>query len=63
MSFCYTEELLDAALEQIVTDVRMGDFTAIHELLQNVEAKYLESFLNEEVAGELKDKYFGAEEA
>jgi hypothetical protein len=60
---CYTEELLDATLEQIIKDVRIGDFTAIHELLQNVEAPYLEGFLNEEVAGELRQKYFGKEEA
>lgn len=57
MSNCYTEELIDTALKQIVEDVGKGDITSIEELLQNVEARYLEAFLNEEVKNSLREKW------
>ena len=54
---CYTEELLDQTVNQIVEDVENGDTTAIYELLNFVEAKHLENFLNEEDMIELKNKW------
>ena len=54
---CYTEELLDAACSQIQRDVEMQDMTSIYELLENVEARYLEAFLAEEELGQLKTKW------
>jgi len=54
---CYTEELIESALKQIVEDVGKGDITSIEELLQNVEARYLESFLSEETLLSLRGKW------
>jgi hypothetical protein len=54
---CYTEELLDLALKQIVEDVGRGDITAIEELLQNVAAPALTGYLPEERAEALKTKW------
>ena len=51
---CYTEELLDEAINQIHHDLNMGDRTAIYELLENLEAKHLEAFLQEPVLDNLK---------
>jgi hypothetical protein len=47
MSMSARELLLDAVLQQIVTDVEAGDLTAIHELLFSVPTKDLEGFLSE----------------
>ena len=41
--------LLDAVLIQVEKDVLSGDMTAIEELLANVPAKHLISFLPEEM--------------
>jgi len=54
---CYTEELLDAACSQIQRDVEMEDMTSIYELLNNIEAKYLEGYLTEEELSQLKTKW------
>jgi len=54
---CYTEELINEALKQIVEDVVNGDITAIEELLQNVTADRLAAFLSEEKAVALKEKW------
>jgi hypothetical protein len=54
---CYTEELIDLALEQIVEDVGRGDITAIEELLQNVTASRLLGYLPEETALALREKW------
>jgi len=54
---CYTHELMDEVLEQIAIDVANGDLTSIQELLMNVEAKYLESFLSEETLLALREKW------
>ena len=40
--------LIDAAIEQIVIDAEVGDFTAIEELLKSVPEEKLRAFLAEE---------------
>ena len=42
------KDLMEAALEQIITDCRVGDFTAIYELLDRVPEDVLEGFIPEE---------------
>jgi hypothetical protein len=54
---CYTEELIDEVLKQIVEDVGKGDITAIEELLQNVTAPRLLGYLPEEKADALREKW------
>ena len=54
---CYTHELMDAVAEQIANDVVAGDFTAIQELLENLEAHQLEAYLPEETAEKLMSKW------
>ena len=39
------EELVDKTLDQLAEDVSKGDFTAIAELLEKVEPKYLSGYL------------------
>lgn len=39
--------LIDAVLEQIKTDVEVGDFTAIEELIANLPADVLMNYLPE----------------
>ena len=41
------QELIDAVLEQIKTDIKSGDLTAIAELLKFVPEKYLIGYLPE----------------
>ena len=41
------EQLIESALEQIISDVNQGDVTAIHELLKSVDVEALEAFLPE----------------
>ena len=41
------QALIDAALEQIVIDLRDGDCTAIEELLKSVPVEVLYRFLTE----------------
>ena len=41
------QALIDAALEQIETDIANGDLTAIEELLKSVPVEVLYGFLTE----------------
>jgi len=49
------KDLIEAAVEQIITDCRVGDFTAIYELLERVDEEVLASFIPEERLIELKE--------
>ena len=40
-------QLIELVLQQILTDVRTGDLTAISELLEHVPVDILEGFLSE----------------
>ena len=42
------KDLIEAAVEQIITDCRVGDFTAIYELLERVDEDTLAGFIPEE---------------
>lgn len=44
----YKEQLIEKVLTQIDSDLKSGDRTAIEQLLEKVEVKYLESYLPEE---------------
>lgn len=54
---CYTEELIDEVLKQIVEDVGNGDVTAIEELLQGISSPRLLGYLQEEKATALCEKW------
>lgn len=54
---CYTEELIDAVIEQIRADLAVEDTSAIYELLSLLEAKPLEHFLKEEDALALRERW------
>jgi len=41
------EELVDQVIDQMLEDIRTGDFTAIQELLLTVPDNTLKSFLSE----------------
>jgi hypothetical protein len=43
------KDLIEAAVDTIINDVRMGDFTAIYELLDRVPEDVLIAFLPEDV--------------
>ena len=42
------KDLIEAAVEQIITDCRVGDFSAIYELLERVDEDTLAGFIPEE---------------
>lgn len=42
------QELIDAVIEQIIEDVAVADYTAIEEMLKNVDVPVLEAFLKED---------------
>ena len=42
------KDLIDAAVDAIIEDIRMGDLTAIYELLDRVPEDVLEGFIPEE---------------
>jgi hypothetical protein len=39
------EQLIDQVIDQIIEDVKMSDYTAIAELLQNVSEENLRKYL------------------
>ena len=51
---CYTEELIDEVINQIIEDVNYNDRTALYILLENLEARHLEAYLQEPVLDNLK---------
>ena len=57
MSLSYTEELIYAVAAQIYRDIENEDYTAIFELLENLDAEKLEYYLPEEVADSLAEKW------
>ena len=42
-----TDDLIDAVIEQIISDVKIGDYTAIEELLKTAPREQLKSFLSD----------------
>jgi hypothetical protein len=48
------KDLIEAAVEQIINDCRVGDFTAIYELLDRVDEEVLAGFINEEKLMEIR---------
>jgi hypothetical protein len=48
------KDLMEAVLEQIINDCRVGDFTAIYELLDRVDEEVLAGFIPEEKLAELR---------
>jgi hypothetical protein len=50
----YNEKLMDTALEQIIDSCRAGDFEAVYELLESVDAEVLEGFIPEEKLMEIR---------
>lgn len=42
-----TDELIDKVIEQIKTDIEVGDVTAVEELLRYIPAPNLEAYLPE----------------
>ena len=49
------KDLIERAVETIIDDIRVGDFTAIYELLDRVPEDVLEAFLPEDVVDNLAD--------
>jgi hypothetical protein len=49
------KDLIEAAVETIINDCRVGDFTAIYELLDRVPEDVLANFLPEEKLMEIKE--------
>ncbi len=45
------QDLIDAALDQILYDVEIGDLTALEELLSRVPEQYLQGYLPEDILG------------
>ncbi len=45
------QDLIDAALDQILYDVEIGDLTALEELLSRVPELYLQGYLPEAACG------------
>ena len=43
------KDLIERAVEIIIDDIRVGDFSAIYELLDRVPEAVLEAFLPEEM--------------
>ncbi len=43
--------LVDQALEQVQTDLEIGDLTALEELLSRVPEQYLQGYLPEDILG------------
>ena len=48
------KDLMEAVLEQIIDDCRIGDFTAIWELLESVPEDALAGFIPEEKLEEIR---------
>jgi hypothetical protein len=48
------KDLIEAAVETIINDCRVGDFTAIYELLDRVDEDVLAGFLPEERLAEIR---------
>jgi hypothetical protein len=48
------QRLIDTVIDQIKVDVAQGDFTAIDEMLKNIEQKHLRAYLPEETVERLK---------
>ena len=48
------QRLIDTVIDQIKVDVAQGDFTAIDEMLKNIEQKHLRAYLPEETVKRLK---------
>jgi hypothetical protein len=48
------KDLIEAAVDTIVSDCRAGDFTAIWELLERVDEEVLAAFIPEERLVELR---------
>lgn len=48
------QRLIDTVIEQIIEDVAVGEFTAIDEMLKNIEQKHLRAYLPEETVERLK---------
>ena len=48
------KDLIEAAVDTIINDCRMGDFEAIYELLDRVPEDALEGFLPEEKLEEIR---------
>ena len=48
------QRLIDTVIDQIKVDVAQGDFTAIDEMLKNIEQKHLREYLPEETVERLK---------
>ena len=48
------QRLIDTVIDQIKVDVAQGDFTAIDEMLKNIEQKHLRAYLPEETVSRLK---------
>ena len=48
------KDLIEAAVDTIITDCRVGDFTAIYELLERVDEEVLAAFIPEEKLVEIR---------
>jgi hypothetical protein len=48
------KDLMEAAVDTIINDCRVGDFTAIYELLDRVDEDVLAAFIPEEKLVELR---------
>jgi hypothetical protein len=48
------KDLIEAAVDTIINDCRVGDFTAIYELLDRVDEEVLAGFIPEEKLIELR---------
>jgi|TARA_B110000444_G_scaffold254506_1_gene287151 hypothetical protein len=48
------QRLIDTVIDQIKEDVGAGDFTAIDEMLKNIDQKDLRAYLPEETVTRLK---------
>ena len=48
------QRLIDTVIDQIKEDVAAGDFTAIDEMLKNIDQKDLRAYLPEETVTRLK---------
>ena len=48
------KDLIEAAVDTIINDIRMGDFEAIYELLERVPDNVLEAFLPEDKLMEIR---------
>lgn len=48
------KDLIEAAIEAIIDDIRVGDFTAIWELLERVDEDTLSAFIPESKLEEIR---------